>query len=149
MTESSTGSNYRLLPLYSLCFGIGIYLSKSFKSSRSYFNVSILIITVISFIIGGFDLRFYKIAVILLLLLLALSISIRFTFLQRSFHGSGGVYLLHTPVLNFAISTGLLLIGVKACPNLFLSWISTYILCLLMTHIFIRLFPSKKWILLE
>jgi uncharacterized membrane protein len=63
--------------------------------------------------------------------------------------GSGGVYLLHTPIINFAISIALLKVGFAQWPNAILTVVCTYLLCLALTLGFIRILPKWRWMLLE
>lgn len=63
--------------------------------------------------------------------------------------GSGGVYLLHTPIINFAISIALIKIGIVEWPNAIVAVVCTYIVCLALTIGFIKTLPSLRWMLLE
>ena len=148
-TASSTGSDYRLIPVYFLCFGVGISFSMLRKKNLNRFYISIVSAIILGFIIGFYDHRFYDLSFVSFLFLCAYKISINIEAMRRPFQGSGGVYLLHTPIVNFAISSVLIMMGISEYFNLFFAWILTYIFCLIISLLFIRYLPSYKWILLE
>jgi Acyltransferase family len=147
-TKYSTGSDPKLFPLYALSYGLGLCFSKVLKAPISTLCVSMMSTGSFCLAIGIYDHRFFKIAALTAFLLFSILISICFPFLKRNFPGSGGVYLLHTPIVNFTISSLLLVLGISSYCNLFVSWGMTYVLCLIFTLGFIRIFP-QRWILLE
>ncbi len=148
-TLSPTGSDYRLFPIYVLCFGIGISFSILKKKSYQKFYFLVMGVIVASFLIGIFDYRFYHLSFVSFLLLCAYFISINVKSVQKNFHGSDGIYLLHTPIVNFTISSLLMMIGLSGYLNLFSSLLLTYIICLIVTLLFIRYLPFYKWVFLE
>jgi len=145
-TQFATGSNYSLFSIYALSFGICIYLSSIKKESNKQFLWNTSIIITISLLIGFLDFRFIHIAIMLLLFILFLNISKR---IKKQLPGSGGVYLLHTPIVNSVLSILFVSFGVFEMENLFLTLIATYGLTLLITLGFIKLFPKQKFLLLE
>ena len=149
-TDSVTGSDYKLLPIYFLCFGVGICFQSIRETKCKKLNLLVLLAIVFFCIIGFMlDTRCFHLSFIIALFLAAFNLSIKYKSIQRIFHGSGGIYLLHTPIVNFAISTLLVKIGVLDVLNLFISWGTTYLCCLVLTFMWIKLYPKRKWILLE
>lgn len=141
-TESSTGAHWKLLPFYFSAYVIGRVL-KIYDTSNNFWGV---LITVLSILIGFVDNRFFDLAVVLFLF-----IFIKYFFLLKTIRlpGSGGVYLLHTPLINFSISIFLDYLGLHQKWNIFASVLVTYIFCLMFTLLVIRFFPKYKWLLLE
>lgn len=140
-TLSSTGSEPKLLPFYSLAYTSGILCSK-------YKNKLIPIIMIFgSFIIGGFlDQRFYDIALMLVMFFILLNL---FKNSNLKTFGAGGVYLLHTPFTNFIISIVLLKLGILGWYNFGLTIVLTYLFCMFLTYILIRLASRYRYLLLE
>ena len=68
---------------------------------------------------------------------------------DRRLPGSGGVYLFHTPILNYAVSTALVSLSIVQRPNLVLSVLITYGLSLLFTLALIRYWPALRGHVLE
>jgi hypothetical protein len=148
-TDSATGSDPNLMPLYSLAFGIGLFMKK-LKNQNTKFPYSISLLAALMLLfIGNFDYRFYHLTAILLLLAFTYYISDKYPFFDIHFPGSGGVYLLHTPIINFSLSTLLMMIGISEITNLLFSFIATYILTLIFTLTFTKLFPNYRFLLLE
>jgi hypothetical protein len=139
-TDESTGPNLNLLPFYMGGFLFGrLYNQFRFK----YIPFFILI----AMSIGYFDDRFYDFSAASILIVLAVNIS---SFLPaKRFPGSGGVYLMHAPIVNFASSTLLFKLGFSSESNILGSVILTYLFCLGFSLFIINKFPSKRWILLE
>ena len=63
--------------------------------------------------------------------------------------GSGAVYLLHTPVLNFAVSTALLSIGIGSWWNLGTTVALTCVICVAFAVALVSYAPSLRKLLLE
>gem|GEM_PF-4159269 len=144
-TDSVTGPDHKLLFYYYVAYGIGLLLKKFVDNKTPY-----IILPTITLILGlYFNLNFIYILINLVLLGVFYYLSIFTKILNRSFPGSGGIYLLHTPILNFAISTLLMKIGFLEYTNLYLSLLLTYIVCLLITLTFIRYFPRWRFLFLE
>lgn len=140
-TTNSTGPDYELLPYYAMGYLIGVLYST--------YNKKIILLSVIgiSFIIGILlDGRFLDISFILSIFLILLNF---FKNSNMKIFGAGGVYLLHTSYLNFAISIILLKLGFQNWYNIFLTILITYISCIILTYIFIKYFPKNKYLLLE
>lgn len=144
-TDSSTGSNYKLLPFYYVSFILGSLCRVTSKGQ--YKQVNTLGAVLISLFIGLYDSRFYDLSGVILLFVIGQVISQYLP--ERRLFGSGGVYLLHTPIINFAISILLLKIGVSDELNILFSMAITYLLCLTITFAIVRLQPKYKWLLLE
>lgn len=144
-TESVTGSDYKLLFYYYIAYSMGVLLKKFINDKTPY-----IILPSITLILGlYFNLNIIYILINVVLLVVFYYLSIFTKILNRSFPGSGGIYLLHTPILNFAISTLLMKFGFLEYTNLYLSLLLTYIVCLLITLTFIRYFPRWRFLFLE
>jgi fucose 4-O-acetylase-like acetyltransferase len=144
-THSSTGPDPKLLPLYWLAFLLGNLHQLTLKFRYH----SILIISLITtlLLIGLKDPRFFDLAGFIILFSSLHQLS---SFLPyHRLPGSGGIYLLHTPVINFTVSTALQKLGLIETPNIYLSVILTYLFCLASTLFLIRQWPQHKWLLLE
>lgn len=146
-TQSPTGSEYRNLPLYLLAFIVGRFISIAQNQipHKSWLVISGIVLVL--GVLGMKDFRFYYIAAGVGVFALAHWLS--FYLPNRRGPGSGGVYLLHTPIVNFAISIALLKVGFAQWPNAILSVVCTYLLCLAFTLGFIRILPKWRWMLLE
>jgi hypothetical protein len=144
-TRTSTGDDYQLLPYYYGAFVLGSLYQAS--SSMRYHPVGVVVVLLGLVAIGVFDKRFFDLAGIVALFAFASLIAPSFP--NRRLPGSGGIYLLHTPVVNYTISTLLVAIGVFEGWNIVLSVVTTYALCLWATLLFIRLAPKYRWMLLE
>jgi fucose 4-O-acetylase-like acetyltransferase len=140
-TDGSTGSDYKLLSLYLL----GFLLGKHFKSSTQL--TPQIGIVLAGLLMGNFDPRFFDVAGIIALFVLLNSISNLLP--SRRLPGSGGVYLLHTPLVNFSVSAALIQIGITQVSNIYISVLVTYLLCLAVTLVAVQKLPKFKWMLLE
>lgn len=103
-TISSTGSDLKLISFYYFSF-----LAGSLCRVILYLRHWVLIIIAIIFIfinLGFIDSRFFDFAGVIILFAIVKLISQYMP--NKRICGSGGVYLLHTPVINFFISTILL-----------------------------------------
>lgn len=144
-TSSSTGPDFKLLPFYYVSFILGMLYHTTLN--KRYQPVGILVTIVIFLVIGISDPRFLDLAGILTL----------FTFVRqiarylpnRRLPGSGGIYLLHTPIINYTISILLVHLAVVQEENIFISVFLTYVLCYLLTLMFIRFLPKYRYLLLE
>jgi hypothetical protein len=143
-TEFSTGSDPRLFGVYALAFGIGLVL----KASASPTWPAIMIIGA-SAILSISDERFIDLLLVTALFWGARTASRSSDALDRSFPGSGGIYLLHTTIINFAIVQLLAKLGVVQVTNLVATVILTYLVCLAATLIAIRAVPRLRFLLLE
>jgi hypothetical protein len=144
-TISATGSDFRLLPFYYVSFILGMFYHKAV--GLRYQLVGIIVATVICLFIGINDPRFFDLAGIIIL----------FTFVHqiarylpnRRLPGSGGIYLLHTPIINYTISILLMRFTVVQGENIYFSVVLTYVLCYSLTLLFIYFLPKHRWLLLE
>lgn len=144
-TVSSTGSDSKLLPLYVAAFLIGRFFAERKKSGPIF--GSLLTVVGGALVLGFQDARFFDFAGVVVLFGAVISLA---PILPNSrLPGSGGIYLLHTPVTNFAVSTLLVAFSVTQGLNIVASIVITYILCLSMTLFFVKLFPKFRWLLLE
>lgn len=140
-TESSTGSDVKLIPYYALAYITGMLYSQY----RNLLSMVLLICS--SFVVGlAFDERFLDISFMLAMFIILLTI---FKNSNLNIFGAGGVYLLHTPYTNFIISIILFKIGVLGWLNLGLTVFLTYIFCIFMTYIFMKSAPKYRYLLLE
>ncbi len=140
-----TGDDYHLLPLFasSLLFG---RLSMHFKNTSRFWFLSFGIIVVLV-LVGLYDARFYCLGFTATLVTLAQGLNTPLP--RRRLPGSGGVYLLHTPILNYAISTVLQNLGIHQWSNIIASVFLTYAVALALTLLAIKSSPKLKWLLLE
>ncbi|WP_411846122.1 acyltransferase family protein [Roseibacillus persicicus] len=144
-TSGSTGGDYLLLYMYSLCFLVGRVLKFLEGRKRKSMFLGALLLLVIP--VGCFDPRYLDVGFVLALFLIV-------QFLQdwlpdARLPGSGGVYLLHTPILNFAILAVLLKFDFPEWLVLSLTIVLTYLLAVLFTRWVAWVAPEAKWILLE
>ncbi|MDO9405029.1 MAG: acyltransferase [Polaromonas sp.] len=145
-TTVATGSNTRLMTLYAVAFFTGL-LVRDTLHKKSFRSANLILTTVIIGCAGVLDWRFRGLMIALILLLICIALKDHLP--QRRIPGSGGVYLLHTPILNFTISLMLVNIGIEQEFNLIASVILTYAISLTATLIFISVYPRQKWLLLE
>lgn len=144
-TGPSTGPDLRLLPLYLLAFLIGNVI-RQFDQERLRFRATLLA-GVVAAIVGFVDHRFFDLAGVVILLGVFLVIFSRLS--GRRVPGSGGVYLLHTPIVNFAVSTFLLKLSIGEGANIALSVLATYAICLGFTLLLAKFCPRHRWLMLE
>ncbi len=142
-TDASTGSDLELLPLYFYTFALGAVMRKEQPSLR----VVGFAITLLTVGIGLIDKRMLDLALMLALLYGAVIYGRQLSLPRIG--GSGGVYLLHTPFVNFGVSSVLERLGVSQVPNVVLSVVLTYVFCLAATRIFVSWFPAASGLLLE
>lgn len=146
-TKSSTGSDFKLLFLYVASFLLGRQYINNFSLDLKYKKFVVITILILSLGLGFIDERFLDFTIFMTLFFAIESIHHKLP--NSRIAGSGGVYLLHTPIINFTISTLLAYIGIQQGFNIFVSVILTYLTCLVITHIFINTFPKQRWLLLE
>jgi len=147
-TVESTGSDFLLLPLYATCYLAGHYLAIARKAKSLYFHVLCGALSLCFAIGSHWDPRLWKIAEIILLFWFFLSVS-SLPFLHRRLPGSGGVYMLHAPLVIYGISSILAIAHVRDATNAALTLGLTYSICLVATLAFIRIFPKYAYLLLE
>lgn len=141
-TSTSTGSDIKLIPLYLLSFSLGRFI----KNNIHRISIS-LIALAFSLAISFIDKRFTDLSIIILFFIVLLIFYKNFP--NKRIPGSGGVYLLHTPITNYGISSILILLGITELHNVIFSAFLTYLFCFLFTYIFINYYPRYKWLLLE
>ena len=140
---TSTGPGLQHVGLYTFSFFYGVTLSSLVK-----INLSLVWVGIFSLILGSFDSRFWDLAAVVFVFLFILKLGPLFP--DRRVPGSGGVYLFHTPVLNFAISIALeMCVGVYGNPNLFISFLITWVFALATTLLVVKFIPRMKWLILE
>lgn len=144
-TSSSTGPELRLVALYVLTFVWGFYRQKLAGPAVSYLVLGISIVAVITI---PWQARLWDLPLVLLLSEIAIRGSNLFRRSGR-IPGSGGIYLLHTPILNYALATISLMIGIKDVANVGVTIALTYIVALAATLIAIRAMPRIRAYLLE
>ncbi len=142
----STGGDLRLLPLYLLayCLGAAIRCNPSNGIAWREFSFGLALCFVMSYF--G-DIRYHDVAAALIAFTIARLVSKALP--KVKLPGSGGVYLFHTPIINFAVSTALLSLGFTEGSNIAVSIIVTYFICLAMTLAYIKALPSYRWLILE
>lgn len=148
-THVSFGPNIKLIPLYGAMYILGYCLSSLLKTDHYVYRVFGSIVLLTALTLSLFDPRFISIAVMLCLFFVSVEVSTRIDQNGKNYYGSGGVYLLHTPITNFTISTLLLHFGLSGFLNLYASVLITYGVCLAFTVWFVSRFNSMKFVLLE
>ena len=144
-TSSSTGSEYKLLPFYFASYIFGLIYRATLD--QRYQSLGVLALIILLILVGMIDPRFFDLAGIIALFKFVHHID---RFLpDRRLPGSGGIYLLHTPIINYTISILLMRLGVVQGVNILMSVFITYIVCLFITLVFIRFLPKYRWLLLE
>jgi len=126
----------------------GHYLAIARKAKSLYFHVLCGALSLCFAIGSHWDPRLWKIAEIILLFWFFLSVS-SLPFLHRRLPGSGGVYMLHAPLVIYGISSILAIAHVRDATNAALTLGLTYSICLVATLAFIRIFPKYAYLLLE
>lgn len=144
-TYSSTGPSYKLIPFYYVAFMLG-WLYQNILTLRNNLILTLFAIFILLFI-GRYDSRFYDLTNVSILFVIVRSMSSHFP--ERRLFGSGAVYLLHTPILNYVISIVLFKVGVFDWINICLSVIITYLLCVLIGFGVARYYGEYKWLILE
>ena len=141
----STGPEPLLLPFYAAAYLLGVVTARS----RNPIFPGLLGISAAAVLVFAEPAsRAFDSALVVLLFSASLFAS-RMKLLQRRFPGSGGVYLLHAPIVNHALSTVLVTLGIIGMANLFAAIIATYIITLLATLMVIRFSPRLRGLLLE
>lgn len=144
--EGSSGSNYFQIPFYFISFILGfVYKSLYLDELKRIVYLSSLVIFTI--FIGFIDQRFYDLTFILILFHIFLLIGKKLP--NKKLPGSGGVYLLHTPILNFFFSTILQKLGIIDFNNFVMSVILAYLVCLIFVYLWLKFNHEYRWILLE
>lgn len=144
-TAMSTGAEPRLLILYALAYAIGFYRARH-AGTREI--VVLLVASALGVLLFTFRSRYFDLFLILLLIEAAIQLSSRLPLPMR-LPGSGGVYLLHTPLLNYAISIMLWKLGIVSIANVFASLAFTYMVALGITMAFRHFTTRYRWLLLE
>ena len=148
-TNASTGNSMQLLPLYGATYIIGFYLARMWHWKKIAFYPLTLLLVCVSTTAGLWDKRFFDLAAMIFLLVAALYLSSFSILSNKTFHGSGGIYLLHTPIVLYAVSVILQESHVMGYFNLIGSISITYAICLTATLIFRRKFNRFAFLLLE
>jgi len=137
---SSTGAEPRLLPFYALGFVAGMGLARGSRALPRALAAGALAL-------GLFvDPRFCDVALVLVLFSAARALS---PWLPARLPGSGGVFLLHTPLTNFALALALAALGLGGWPHLALTVAGSYLVSLALTRLWLRHLPRARWLLLE
>ncbi len=144
-TERSTGPEFRLLALYALAYALGVYRARNAGKPEC---LAAIVIAGLALILLPWQQREWDLALIVLLVEVALRGS---TLIGRTgrLPGSGGIYLLHTPILNYGISVVLLKFGVGEVANVVLALALTYLIALAITLGVIHAMPRLRPYLLE
>ena len=146
-TGGATGENYRLLPLYGVAFIGGHLISLMQQENYAKGMFTTIGLATIFSALGFVDFRFYYIGVGVIVFAVAYIMSSILP--DRRGPGSGGVYLLHAPIISFAVVHGLARLGIKNGMNVALSVFLIYVLCLSITLVLIKVSPHYRMLLLE
>lgn len=144
-TPSSTGPEPKLLILYALAYTIGYYRA---RYAGKWEIALVTAMASLGVMLISFQSRYFDLALIILLLEAVVLLS-RKEPLPMRLPGSGGVYLLHTPLLNFAISTILWKLHVISVANIFVTMALTYLAALAITLAFRQVTKRYRWLILE
>lgn len=139
--SSSTGGDYRQLFMYGAAFVFGMCVGRGSDLYIVYF------VAFLSAVAAFFDSRFVDLIFVFFAVFMAVYLGKYFP--RRRLWGSGAVYLLHTPVLNFAISDVFYRMGVLGWSNILASVFFTYFFCLISAFLMIRFFPRFRYLILE
>lgn len=148
-TNFSTGADLRMFPIYLGCYALGNLIAIFLNKKPSSFWAFGLSSSALALVVGLYDKRFYDVAAVLILLMIALMLSLKHLVPHRNYPGSGGVYLLHTPIINFSISAILMKFGIVQYSNLFVALLLTYVVCLMITMVLIRILGRNRYLILE
>jgi hypothetical protein len=146
-TEGVTGGIYRLLPLYGVAFIAGHLIAILRKCGETHKMPVALALVMLFFAIGLWDSRFYYICFGTLIFQVSYVLSSRLP--NRRIPGSGGVYLIHAPIVNVAMAHGLSKLGINGGDNFIFGVLLIYGLCLGTTRVFIKALPRYRNLLLE
>jgi fucose 4-O-acetylase-like acetyltransferase len=144
--KSSSGNDYFQVPFYFISFILG-FIFKNLNLNKLKEMIYISVLTIFITLIGFIDQRFYDLALILILFYIFLIVGKKLP--SKKLSGSGGIYLLHTPILNFSISTILQKFGIIDFNNFIFSVILTYLICLILVYSWLKFNSRYSWILLE
>lgn len=144
-TPSSTGPDSRLLVLYTLAYSLGMYMARHAAQVEMLVLAAASLVAVFWF---SWTSRYFDLPLVILLFLCMLHVK-RFVTITRRLPGSGGIYLLHTPILNFAISTVLWKYGLHGVANVAVTMAITYIVALAVPLAIIKYAPRYRWLFLE
>lgn len=146
-TAAATGSERPLLLLYAAAYGLGRVSQPLFRADHG--AALLLAAAAVPLAFGGqIDPRLADLAGMCLLAAGACELHKRDVLRGISVPGSGGVYLMHTPIMNHAISTLLFFVGIASGCNVFATVILTYGLCVTMTLTAIGRWPQlRPWLL--
>lgn len=144
-TPTPSGPDPKLLPLYMCAYLLGAVVGQ--LALRQHGTQALLCLVLVCLGVGLLDYRFHDLAAVVALFLL--TYLLRSVLPQQRLPGSGGVYLLHTPVVNFAMSAALMQLGLQQGWNITASVVLTYGFCLVLTLIVVRRFPAQRWLILE
>ncbi|WP_319518095.1 acyltransferase family protein [uncultured Martelella sp.] len=139
-TASSTGANPKLFPYYGVAYLLGMAIARYPKAAGLIFFILFLVVGFL------YDPRFLDAALMVFLFAVFLN---AFKFLKLRIPGSGAVYILHTPFLNFSVSFLLMYFGINNWYNLIFTIISTYVLCIFLFLVFVYAFPKQRKLILE
>ncbi len=142
-TTSSTGSDYWLLPLYFMAFIVG----RMYQILNKAPAILAILLSAGVAVLGLYDPRFFDLSGAIFTLLIAIKIGKYMP--SHRLPGSGGIYLLHTPMINFGISFVLWRMGIQEVVNLVSTAFLTYFFCLALTLFVTARFPKYKWLILE
>lgn len=139
-TPNTTGSGLRLAIFYIFGLLAGMLIARVSVRQALALSAAALILGI------AVDERLVIAGMTMSVFLLFLHISDLF---PPTLPGSGAVYLLHTPVLNFALSTVLLAAGVGDWLNLTLTVVLTYVVCIGLAAAVFMFLPKRRFLILE
>ena len=148
-TVLATGPDPRLIPFYLTAFLLGYVITPLDRTLLGVGTGKLMTSVIVLSVLAFSDHKAAALLIVVLLFAVAIHASHFMTIPHQRIAGSGGIYLLHTPILSFGIERALLAINVTEIPNLILSWMLTVILSLIITKIALSLTPALKPLLLE
>ena len=148
-TPLSTGTGWKMFFFYGAAFALGTTLAFFPKDKVWHFVGTSMAIGLLLWGLGRMDYRYDDLLLAYGIAVVALVWSLFLPCPSKSLPGSGGIYLLHAPLLNVAVSTVLIKVGVIALPNFVLTVVLTYLVALVVTLLAIKLVPVTRRLLLE
>lgn len=145
----STGPMRSLFPLYFAAYLLGQSLALSRYCATAGRWGLMMALLAAPLALGFVDKRFLDFFAATALIVSALVLHDRGVLSGRRLPGAGGVYLLHTPIVNFGVATVLVYAGLTEEVNILVTVLLTYIACLGGTVAFIRWQPRLSGVLLE
>lgn len=140
------GAYFQLLPFYGTAFLVGMVDRWLFETA-THRTAKMVLLGVGLGALGWIDAGFWHLGTVAVLIALVLSVSPHLP--ERRIPGSGAVYVLHAPILNYAVSIALGRLGLHEVSNLVASVAVTFFLCVALAWM-VRSYASRwSWLIFE